>query len=288
MGNTLWSFCRENKILRQRNTANPYSENDPLPIPAKKTTFLLSQQEIQEMYSYLKLEEELPYPCSKIQSALAIPLLEGKELAGMFILLSKKIQAFPAKQMRLFETITSQLSLILQNVKMYEETKALSLVDDLTSIYNRRFFYLAANKESERAKRYAKALSLILIDIDHFKRINDRYGHVVGDEVLQKVTHTIQKDLRTGDIFSRYGGEEFLILLPETSGEVAVKVAERIRESISNLPLICNTEENHITLSIGVTQLTSKRDTVQALISAADEALYQAKQKGRNRVTYIP
>jgi diguanylate cyclase (GGDEF)-like protein len=101
---------------------------------------------------------------------------------------------------------------------MYDRMKELAIIDELTGIYNRRFFYIAANKEITRSVRYKKDLSFILIDIDHYKEVNDHYGHLAGDKVLQRITQVIQKELRTSDVFARYGGEEFLILLSDTPG----------------------------------------------------------------------
>jgi len=128
---------------------------------------------------------------------------------------------------------------------------------------------------------------LILIDIDHYKDVNDHFGHMAGDKVLQKLAQIIQKELRSSDVFARYGGEEFLILLPDTDGDAAVAVAERIRDTVENFRVKYNEEEISLTISLGVTRLTPERNTLQELISTVDQALYGAKQKGRNRVEFI-
>ncbi len=162
---------------------------------------------------------------------------------------------------------------------MFERMKELAIIDELTGIYNRRFFYMAANKEIERSKRYKKALSLILIDIDHYKDVNDHYGHMAGDKVLQKITQYIQKELRSADIFARYGGEEFLILLSDTTGQDAVLVAERIRTTIKSLHVRYNEEEITVTISLGVTPNDRERNTLQELIAVVDQALLRSEAK---------
>jgi len=187
----------------------------------------------------------------------------------------------------LLETIASQVSITLHNIYMYDRMKELAFIDELTGIYNRRFFYSATKKEIDSSIRYKKDLSIILIDIDHYKEVNDHFGHIAGDKVLQRFTQVIQKELRSSDVFARYGGEEFLILLPETDGEAAVEVAERIRKSVEKLRVNFNEEEISVTISLGVTRLIGERNTLQELIAVVDQALYGAKQKGRNRVEYI-
>jgi diguanylate cyclase (GGDEF)-like protein len=235
----------------------------------------------------VEIPERENYPFGTMHSYLGIPLMQGKEVIGTLSAISKNVNAFNQKQIRLLETIASQISITLQNVKMYERMKELAIIDELTGIYNRRFFYLAANKEIERAVRYSKDLSLIIIDIDHYKDVNDHFGHMAGDKVLQKLTQVIQKELRSSDVFSRYGGEEFLILLSDTEGEAAANVAERIRATVENLHVKYNEEEISVTVSLGVTQITDERNTLQELIAIVDQALYGAKQKGRNRVEFI-
>lgn len=231
---------------------------------------------------------EIPnYPIESMCSFLGIPLLEGKKVIGIISVMGKQVDAFNEKQIRLLETIASQVSIILQNVRMYDRMKELAIIDELTGIYNRRFFYLAANKEIERSLRYDKSLSVILIDIDHYKEVNDHYGHIAGDKVLQKLTQVIQKELRGSDVLARYGGEEFLILLSDTESEAAIAVAERIRSTVENLRVKFNEDEISITISLGVTTLNDDHKTLQDIISSVDQALYSAKQKGRNRVEYI-
>ena len=157
--------------------------------------------------------------------------------------------------------------------------------DYLTGVSNRRYFMEQAEHELERAERYGHALSIFMIDIDHFKKINDRYGHKVGDSVIMKLTAVCQEALRSVDILGRIGGEEFAILLPETAGKEATEIAERLRISIENAKV--SLDEGlpiRFTISIGVASFVSRDENIDELLSLADRALYEAKNSGRNKV----
>jgi len=169
-----------------------------------------------------------------------------------------------------------------------EEFKKRANTDPLTNLYNRRFFTKQAGREYQRAKRYSLSMTLMSIDIDHFKSINDQYGHPAGDQVLIKVAKQLQENLRQTDILARIGGEEFSILLPETSSQSAMIFAERIRENQSKLT-ITGDWQGSITLSvsIGISSFLSSDVAFDDLFSRADKALYQAKNSGRNKVFYL-
>lgn len=155
-----------------------------------------------------------------------------------------------------------------------------SITDSLTNIYNRRFFMQMLEKEIERTKRNGKSFSLIMFDLDHFKKINDNFGHAMGDVVLKRVAETVKRRIRKTDYFARWGGEEFIILLPETSVNNAVKVAEELREHISSmkLPVV-----GHVTASFGVAGF-KEQDTIDSILVRVDDLLYEAKKAGRNCV----
>lgn len=161
-----------------------------------------------------------------------------------------------------------------------EQLEVLATIDDLTQVYNRRKLFELAHYEIDRNVRHNHSLSIIMIDIDHFKKINDIHGHQVGDKTLQLFSQTLTSVIRSTDIFGRIGGEEFAIVLPETSKQEAKEFAERIRLCIENekFPVI-----EHLTICMGVTQYYSN-DTSSSIFSRADIALYAAKESGRNRV----
>lgn len=161
----------------------------------------------------------------------------------------------------------------------------LSNTDHLTGLFNRRFLMETLDKEVQRARRKDGQVALLLLDIDHFKRVNDTHGHLQGDVVLQKVALHIQKELRSYDTAARYGGEEFVAVLPDTSLKEAFNVADRIRLSVQGMRFAGSLANEQVTVSLGVALFPSPCfDDIDGLLRAADEALYQAKERGRNRV----
>lgn len=161
----------------------------------------------------------------------------------------------------------------------------LSNTDHLTGLFNRRFLMESLDKEFQRARRKDGQVALLLLDIDHFKRVNDTHGHLQGDVVLQKVALHIQKELRSYDVAARYGGEEFVAVLPDTSLKEAFNVADRIRLSVQGMRFAGSLADERITVSLGVAMFPSPcYNDIDGLLRAADEALYQAKERGRNRV----
>lgn len=159
--------------------------------------------------------------------------------------------------------------------------------DELTGLYNRRHFNYAINQELERTRRTGQPTSLILLDIDHFKQVNDIYGHTIGDLAIQHVANAVQHGLRRLDIACRYGGEEYAIILPGTPINVAIAVAGRLRQQIVDVPIILpEGRQLALTASLGVSSATTDQEEVssRALVMQADKALYRAKDKGRNCV----
>lgn len=174
---------------------------------------------------------------------------------------------------------------ITELYKLKETLKYQSMTDSLTKIYNRRWFFDVAEKEFSKYKRHKGYFSLILFDIDYFKKINDEHGHPIGDLVLKGVANHTQKALRLEDTFGRVGGEEFGILLPETKGDEAIRIAERLRKSLCEFEFVGQNENFTVTASYGVTML-SEEMTFAQMYNNADKALYLAKEYGRNKVVY--
>lgn len=159
--------------------------------------------------------------------------------------------------------------------------RGMAYTDSLTNIYNRLHFAHFLDAEIDKVKRYGGKFSIIFFDLDHFKEVNDNYGHLAGDEVLEQVTVLVSKANRSADIFARYGGEEFIILAPETDLSGALIHAERLRNDIENFEF---KTVGHITSSFGVAEFDAENDDVDDLLERADKALYMAKEFGRNRV----
>ena len=164
------------------------------------------------------------------------------------------------------------------------ELRLIAQVDHLTGALTRRGFVDQAQREMERTLRYGRASSLIMIDVDHFKRVNDTYGHSIGDQVLKQIASLAETTLRPCDLFGRLGGEEFALLMPETSGAAALVVAERLRNTIAEHPMTLHGGGTiHVTASFGVAELSASFNTLTAWLERADTMLYAAKSGGRNR-----
>ena len=165
---------------------------------------------------------------------------------------------------------------------------SLSIHDGMTGIYNRRHFMAMADSEFAKAIRYDLPLSIIMIDADHFKQINDSFGHKAGDGVLQAITKSIQSCLRSGDILARYGGEEFVLLMPYTDHKGALEVGERIRHAIASKPVLCDGGVSiPVTVSMGISAMSRDIVSVEELLKRSDLALYRAKDNGRNQVQSV-
>ena len=179
---------------------------------------------------------------------------------------------------------------IIKWIKFDEEIKhklvELASVDDLTNIMNRRIFDIEFRREFANAKRYKRSLALISLDLDHFKKINDQYGHFFGDLVLKSFTREVSLYLRAGDIFSRWGGDEFSIVLSQTDREDTLKVAEKIRAIVKNISIKTDDDEIQFTVSLGVTEILPEDEDASEMIERADKALYEAKKEGRDRTVF--
>jgi diguanylate cyclase (GGDEF)-like protein len=169
---------------------------------------------------------------------------------------------------------------------MENQLKEMATTDPLTSLYNRRFFEIRFKDEIIRSERYQHDLSLMMIDVDYFKQVNDQFGHHTGDIVLKELADSILRNIRNTDICARIGGEEIAVLLPETSGSAAMEIAERVREGIARNPIEAKDEVLNITVSIGVTTSSEGFDQ-STMYEQADKALYKAKESGRNRTETI-
>ncbi len=221
-------------------------------------------------------------PADAMQSVIAAPLPTREGVLGVITLTGYEPDKFSENDLTILTNIAATTASAIRNAQLHKEIKALAITDPLTEIFNRRGLEQWGQYEIDRAIRFNSALSVIFFDLDHFKEINDTYGHEIGDQVLQQVVSCCQEVIRKIDIFARNGGEEFVLILPETSLPIAVNVAERIRKNISNCTMMVNSHQLKITVSLGVCQLTEEINDLIPLINAADHLMYQAKQSGRN------
>ncbi|HEY3487987.1 MAG TPA: GGDEF domain-containing protein [Gammaproteobacteria bacterium] len=173
------------------------------------------------------------------------------------------------------------ISLISRLDRSEEKLRALSIMDDLTDVYNRRYFIEQVEKELAKAGRYGTVFSILALDIDHFKKINEQYGHYAGDAVLQAMANTCMNNLRSMDIFARFGNEQFMFLVPEADKTDVATFARKILEAVENTPVVYNRKEIRFTVSIGV-KICDAAGSLESLLKAADEAVAEAQRRGRN------
>lgn len=219
--------------------------------------------------------QKVPLPailCEKVQA--------GKVLA---MIAAGRDTSFSAEESELFRIFVLQGEAALKNLVLFEEVKNLAIRDGLTGLYNYRHFWELMVHEVEQSRRYHQPLSLLFLDLDNFKAINDTLGHQQGDVVLQALAVCLEGAVRQADVVCRYGGEEFVVLCPQTNSEQARVLAERLRQRISEVQAPSPDKNLHLTVSIGVAGLAPGMDGA-ALLGAADAALYRAKQNGKNRV----
>jgi diguanylate cyclase (GGDEF)-like protein len=223
--------------------------------------------------------------CDDIQAWMGVPLVVQERVIGMLALESRHPDHFTADHARLVAAFADQVAIALENARLFAEVQQLATIDPLTELSNRRHFFALARTEFERSLRYEHPLSAIMLDVDNFKKINDRYGHAAGDQVLRVMGAQCRIALRGVDIVGRYGGEEVVVLLPETERDGARQVAERLRQSLAQTPIPIDGGTLLITSSLGVATRDPGDDiNLETLIDCADQALYIAKQTGKNRV----
>lgn len=216
------------------------------------------------------------------RSEVCVPLVFFGEKLGVLALDSAAKDAFEPDDMQPLESVADICAAAIQNANYFERMRQLAYVDGLTGIHNRRFFEMRIVEELERASRFQGRMSIIMVDIDHFKRLNDEFGHLLGDEVLRGVAGILKQQLRKMDMVCRYGGEEFAVVVPETTGDNAVTVAEKLRRQIECYPF--PGVPRPVTISCGVADYPTHGTSRDEVVAAADGALYMAKQAGRNRV----
>lgn len=230
-------------------------------------------------------------PPSECQSMILLPLVRKKQLIGSLNLASRRAERFTKDSSTDFlERLANIFSICLENALNHERLKQVGLTDPLTGVFNRRYFESRCQEEVANIRRYKTPLTCMFLDIDKFKRVNDSCGHHAGDEVLRIVARQIKSQLRSNDVLARFGGEEFVVLLPQTGLQAAMEIAERIRSTIAAEPVRVTAKDNlTVTISIGVSQAPDDLDgddttVANKLLSIADEALYIAKKNGRNQV----
>jgi diguanylate cyclase (GGDEF)-like protein len=215
------------------------------------------------------------------QSELCFPLMIGERLIGILDVESPEVNGFSQDDIKMLSGLSAQIAIALENSRLYEEAKELSLTDPLTNMPNRRSFELFLDSEIKRATRYQRKFSILMVDFDNFKEYNDTFGHPAGDEILKKFSAYMKDTIRDVDFIGRYGGDEFIAVLPETDRTFALEVAERMRNKIAMQHV-----EPNITLSVGIASFPQDSTDKSSLIELADLACYEAKELGGNCVNF--
>jgi diguanylate cyclase (GGDEF)-like protein len=218
---------------------------------------------------------------------MVVPLISGSELIGAISLTSSKNFVYTQKHLTLMSILASQAAVAISNARLFDRTAQMAITDGLTKLYNYRYIYDELERQVNRVKYKGGFFSLIIIDVDHFKTINDMYGHLIGDEILQNLAKVLKDNVREKDVVGRYGGEEFAIILPDISSVEAAGIAERIRQVVEKTELsrTVSGKSLYITVSAGVASYPDDALSVDDLVRKADNALlFGAKQDGRNKV----
>lgn len=217
-----------------------------------------------------------------VRSTVYLPLISLGQVLGVLRLDSASSEAFDSEDVTSLELVSDICAAAIQNARYFDQVRQLAYMDGLTGIFNRRYFELRIAEELARSSRHNLTFSIIMVDIDHFKRLNDEFGHLSGDVVLRQLSSILGQQLRKSDVLSRYGGEEFAIITPETNLESALAVCDKLRKVVEgwHFPGI----PRPVTISAGIAEYPVQGNTRDELVKAADEALYAAKQGGRNRV----
>ncbi len=223
----------------------------------------------------------------KVRSVLAVPIYEKERVAGVLSAQSYQAYAYSEEDEQLLSMLANQAAIALENARLFARMREMAIRDALTGVFNRHYFFRRASYELARAQRYGRPLGIIMLDIDHFKQINDTYGHGVGDQVLRGIAAMCQNSLRKSDILGRYGGEEFVILLPETTIDTTRFVANRLHAHLASQPIATDAGQVEVTVSVGITAYIPTDESLKSIFRRADQALYTAKNKGRNRVCQV-
>jgi diguanylate cyclase (GGDEF)-like protein len=212
-----------------------------------------------------------------------VPVALGSSARGLAAVFDTRERILSDDDVHTLDAVAGHLGVCLNNLLTFQKTEALALTDELTRLYNFRFLKTALKREMERASRYGQVFSIIMIDVDHLKRYNDQHGHLAGSDLLQQLAGILSRSSRAIDLVAKYGGDEFLIILPQTRLDGAVSMANRIRIAVEESAFrLCKAGE--MTISVGVASYPQHGNTVKGLVAAADKALFTAKRLTRNCV----
>lgn len=233
----------------------------------------------------IRFEIKVPFGGAggSIHSVLCLPLLYRNQIIGAVEVLNKSA-GFAEEDRDLMQMLARPLAVSIHTIQMFDHAERLTVTDDLTKLYNYRYLKKYLEAEVKRCLRYKKKVSLLFIDVDGFKRVNDTFGHLVGSRALSEMGQVLRKILRETDVVARYGGDEFVVVLPETPLNGALVIAERIRKNIEDYEFIAQDLSIHLTISLGIANCPKHTLTAEGLIKKADAAMYRAKELSKNSI----
>lgn len=226
------------------------------------------------------------YPHTKVRSVLSLPIISKRKVIGVIQMVNRMDQdPFSENDLNLLLKLVDQAAIAIERSSLYQKMSDLAITDDLTHLYNFRYLDQILEIEIRRCQRYASSVSLIFLDMDHFKLVNDQYGHLMGSQVLIEVAQILLKSLRDVDIIARYGGDEFVVVLPETNVETANRIAHRVRNAIRSHEFLKKEGLGlHLSASFGIAGFPEHSKNKTDLIRLADQAMYKAKVMGRDKI----
>lgn len=219
-----------------------------------------------------------------LEALIAAPLVSAQRVLGVLRAESGTADCFSPEDLRVLDIVADLAAMAIENTRLYVRTAELAITDDLTGLAVHRYFHERCGEELARARRHRRPASILLIDLDHFKRYNDTYGHSAGDKLLRTIAHTLRRLHNPGDLIARYGGEEFAVLLHGIGRDGAARQAEAIRAALAAQPIVLRQSASVITVSIGVAVFPDDGEQKDDVLRAADQRLYRAKENGRNQV----
>jgi diguanylate cyclase (GGDEF)-like protein len=261
-----------------RNMVKVFSILGEEPIDEERIAFQVENRK-------LRPKQMVMDPKATLKSHLTLPLVIEGEILGCIALNSDQPNAFDAQDLQFFSVIGYQIAATLKHFQRLSSIKNIAIYDTLTGLYNRRYFEERLGLDTQKSFYGGTPLSLVMADIDHFKKVNDTFGHTEGDRVLFEIANLLKASVRKKDTVARYGGEEFILILPEAGLGEASMIAERIRKLVESTPFEITNARINLTVSMGISNFPSNRaKSKEELVKMADEALYDAKRGGRNKV----
>lgn len=261
-----------------RNMVRVFSILGEEPNDLSRVTLRIEKRKLRPSHMAMDLKASL-------KSYLILPLAVEGEIIGCVSLNSDQPNAFDAQDLQFFSVIGYQLAATLKHFQRLSSVKTMAIYDTLTNLYNRRYLEERLIAETKKSFYEGSSLSLVMVDIDHFKKVNDTFGHTGGDKVLREIASLLKASVRKKDTVARYGGEEFILILPDAGLEVAAMIAERIRKLVEGTLFELGQARINITVSLGISNFPGHHPkSKEDLVNMADQALYDAKRGGRNRV----